>query len=610
MPAILRWFLRLGPTNPICVRLVQGGSRRMRHFYIRTGYIGVLIVVLLWTLLLGPGGGQLSYTELANAGASSFELIAYLQIGLICVLAPVFMAGAIAQEANPRTWDILLTTPLSAGQIVLGNLFGRLLFVLALLFSSLPLFAITQYFGGVPASSIFASYAIAGCAALLVGSIAITLSVSRLAGRRAVFAFYISAISYLAVTGAIDVWLRPRGGGGVTILTPLNPFLALQALLEPSNYPRPDTATLGAMSWLPRLWYGSPVLAWCLVSGGSSLLMMTISTIMVRRVGAAGGTLWRKGGTVSDSGERLRASRSVWHNPVAWREAAARASTLPKVITRWSFIGAGFIWGFVMLVMFHSGAWTPTDYRFALLATVWSEIAVITLIAINMSSTAVSREREDGTLDLLLITPLTPSQYLGGKLRGLVSFLTPMLSVPLGTIAIAAIYVLFDGFGNQVIFPTALPAGQTINLPLILPEGAIVAPLVVVPFMAFCVVIGLQWSLKSKGTVASVTKTFGVVAVITGIVGACAWKAGSDIAIVGPALTCLNPAAAVFTIVDPDRGAFNTLRSANGGRAAVQASLLVGAVAAAAVYFVIIYSLHASMVKTFDQTVRKLAGTK
>ena len=45
---------------------------------------------------------------------------------------------------------------------MLGNLFGRLFFVIALLFSTLPLFAVTQYFGGVPGESIFASYAIAG----------------------------------------------------------------------------------------------------------------------------------------------------------------------------------------------------------------------------------------------------------------------------------------------------------------------------------------------------------------------------------------------------------------------------------------------------------------
>jgi len=607
MPAILRWFLRLGVTNPICVRLVQGGSRRMRHFYIRTGYLGVLIVVLLWTLLFGAGGGQLSYTELANAGAASFELIAYLQIGLICVLSPVFMASAIAQEANPRTWDILLTTPLSAGQIVLGNLFGRLFFILALLFSSLPLFAITQYFGGVPARSIFASYAIAAGAAFLVGAIAIMLSVSRLVGRRAVFAFYISAVSYLAVTYAIDGWMRQSTAGGVTALTPLNPFLALEALLAPSSYPTPDASMLGAMSAPGRLWFGSPALAWVLVSIGLSLVMMVLSTVMVRRVGASGGAIWRKGGSTNDSGERVRASRTVWRNPVAWREAAARAATLPKKITRWSFIGVGWLWAIVMILLYDGGAWSGSDFRFALLATVWSELTVITLIAINMSSTSVSREREDGTLDLLLTTPLTPKQYIRGKLQGLVSFLAPMTSVPIGAMILTSFYVFIGGFKADVVFPTSVGT-STMNLPLTLPIGVFVTPLVVLPFIAFCVVIGLQWSLKSKGTLASVTKTFGIVAAVSGTVGACAWRAGQDIAFVGPALTCLNPASAIFALVQPDQGVQETLRSASGGSDIVQVSFFIGAVVSALIYLIIVYSLNASMIKTFDVTVRKLSG--
>ncbi len=609
MPAALRWLLRLGPTNPICVRIVQDGSRRTRHFYIRTGYLGVLIVALLWTLLVGAGGGRLSYTELANAGAASFTLIAYLQIGLICVLAPVFMAGAIAQEANPRTWDILLTTPLSAGQIVLGNLLGRLLFILALLISSLPLFAITQYFGGAPASSIFASYAIAACAAILVGAIAIGLSVSRLAGRRAVFAFYISAVSYIAVTWAADLWIRPGAGGGVTWLTPLNPFLALEALLAPSSYPTPDPTSLAAMNRPARLWFGSPVLSWCLASGGVSLAIMTAGTAMVRRVGESGGTLWRRGGATNEDGDRVRPSRTVWHNPVAWREAAARAGAGHKVAARWGFVGLGWLWGLLIVILFHTGAWAAADLRFVLLATVWAEVAVISLIAINMASTAVSREREDGTLDLLLITPLTAGQYLGGKLRGLVSYLAPMISVPLGTVLIASLYVLMDGFGSAVTTPVAVGTG-TITMPIVLPEGAIVAPLAIVPFVAFCVVVGLQWSLKSRGTLASVTRAFGVVAALSGVIGVCVWRAGADIAIIGPALTCLNPATAIFTIVRPEDGATETLISSSGGRGVLGVSLMLGAIAAAVVYSAVIYSLHASMVKTFDRTVRELAGVR
>ena len=204
MPAPIEWFLSLLLTNPICVRLIQGGSTRSRHLYLRSGYLAILIASLLLALI-GPAA---SLRELAQRGASAFTIVAFGQVLLICLLTPVFMAGAIAQEANPRTWDILLTTPLNSLQIVLGNLFGRLFFILALLFSSLPLFLFIQSFGGVPGDSIVLSYLVAGCSALVVAAVAVTLSVTRTAGRRAVFAFYVSVVIYLFLTWLIDNRLR------------------------------------------------------------------------------------------------------------------------------------------------------------------------------------------------------------------------------------------------------------------------------------------------------------------------------------------------------------------------------------------------------------------
>ena len=47
MPVFLRWIVYLIPLNPIAVRLVQNGSRRTRHLYIRAAYPAVLILVLL-----------------------------------------------------------------------------------------------------------------------------------------------------------------------------------------------------------------------------------------------------------------------------------------------------------------------------------------------------------------------------------------------------------------------------------------------------------------------------------------------------------------------------------------------------------------------------------
>jgi len=82
------------------VRLIQNASRRTRHLYIRAGYLGVLIVVLLWALVVNTQAGDLDYRQLAQAGASSFTWIAYLQVFLIVAIAPVFMGSAFS---NPVT---------------------------------------------------------------------------------------------------------------------------------------------------------------------------------------------------------------------------------------------------------------------------------------------------------------------------------------------------------------------------------------------------------------------------------------------------------------------------------------------------------------------------
>jgi ABC-type transport system involved in multi-copper enzyme maturation permease subunit len=618
MPVFLRYLLRLGPLNPIAVRLVQNGSRRARHMYIRSGYLAALILVLLWVLVLRTqGGGELSYRDLAAAGASAFTWIAYLQIALICVLAPVFMAGAIAQESSPRTWDILLTTPLSAAEIVLGNLLGRLFFIIALLLASLPLFALTQYFGGVPGTSIFTSYLIAGCAALFVGSVAISLSVSRLVGKRAVFAFYVSVVSYLAVTAGIDAFLRAQGsgaagGGGVTWMTAVNPFLSLHALLNPASYPRaPEGSLTGLRAWM----FETPITAFCTISGVGSLLLMIASTFTVRSGGLSQVTgessvpWYRRMFGLGGAGAEHRAPRTVWTNPIAWREAAARNATLGRILARWAFIVLGALWGVGLVVLYHTQSLGHSDFRLALLVTLWAELGVTALVAINMAATAVTREREDGTLDILLTTPITPAAYLTGKLRGLIAYLLPMLGVPLGTLAIAGGYVALGGLERTggVTLTQAIGAGN-FALPVVAPEAALIAPLVVIPFIAFCVIIGLSWSLKSKGTLGAVVATVGVVGVVAGIVGLCGWRAGTDLPVLGPALAALNPATLMYALVDPGNAMISTITGS--GPASARLALAVGAIVAGAIYVGVVYGVHANMVRTFDMTVRALAGNK
>ena len=304
MPPVLQWLSNLLPTNPIAVRIVSGGSKRSRHLLLRSGYLAIMISILLIGLL----GGDSTMKQLAMRGASAFSVVSFGQVALICILTPIFMAGAIVQEASPRTWDILLTTPLSNLQIVLGNLFGRLFFILALLFSTFPLFVLTQLFGGVPGEAIFTSYAIAASSALIVATTAVTLSVTRSAGKRAVFVFYAAVVMYLFVTYAADAYLRTKVPIGVgtlatqtTLLTAFNPFLALESALNSTTYV-PYTPSSVPFTPLAPL-YTTPSTSFCVICVTTSVAMMLWSTLRLRVIGTRGprvtekllryGSLWK-----------------------------------------------------------------------------------------------------------------------------------------------------------------------------------------------------------------------------------------------------------------------------------------------------------------------------
>jgi hypothetical protein len=120
--------------------------------------------------------------------------------------------------------------------------------------------------------------------------------------------------------------------------------------------------------------------------------------------------------------------------------------------------------------------------------------------------------------------------------------------------------------------------------------------------------VGLQRSLSSKGTIGSVVGTVAVVGVVAGLTGLCGWQGGSEIALVGPVVAALSPASLTFAIVQPVQAMATTVSSP--GLDSARVALAVGCVIAGVVYTAIVYGIHANMVRTFDMTVRKLAGVK
>jgi ABC-type transport system involved in multi-copper enzyme maturation permease subunit len=524
------------------------------------------------------------------------------------------MAGAIVQEASPRTWDILLTTPLGNLQIVLGNLFGRLFFILALLFSTLPLFVLTQFFGGVPTEAIFTSYAIAAASALIVATTAVTLSVTRSAGKRAVFVFYAAVIMYLFATYAADLYARskvPLGVGGeatrTTVFTATNPFLALESALSSNNY-APYPASEVPFAPLASF-YTAPATAFCVLCVTLSLVMIVWSTLRLRVIGTRGPRVswWRAMLGTGPNAGGTRASRRVGANPIAWREQMLRSQSVGGMFGRWAFLVLGAFVGVILCALHHTGAMSSADVRLALLGIVGAEVAVVLLTAVSLSATAVSREREDGTLDILLTTPIQPGPYLAGKLRGIIQFLAPMLVVPTVTLGAAAVYVLARGFGAAGGVDLPVSAGTaTVTLPAMLPEGALEYPPVMLGFTAFAVMVGLQWSIKSKGTIGSAVGAVFATGIVGLVLGLCGMAGGQSIPGIGAFMNALTPFNLVAATVTPESVAERTIEE---GLTLYRGSLAVGAVVAGLLAAVAVWAMHRAMKTTFMFTVRKLAGT-
>ena len=627
-------ILKLGPGNPILLRVVTAGGRRLRHAFTRWGYLGILIVALMFMLLLTRMSvGTASLSDLAKASAQIFTVISYIQLGMICLLAPVFCAAAITQERDSQTYNILLVTPLTNTQIVLGSLFSRLYYVVALLLSGAPVFTITLLYGGVTPGSIILSFAIALTTAFFTGSLAIAIAVFRLGSGKTVFWFYVFNAIYLVGVYLLDLYLRTLGGGvHTTLLTGMHPFLALESVVIPTAYPTPDVTKLTDMFAPFRYYLIHPAYSYVAITGFASLALVIPSAIVLRRIAQRSEAgLWSFLRNIIMRGKeaRSRRARTVWNNPVAWREAATRAGFSGRGLTRWLTILFGLACGMVVIYMYHSAILTLEQTRQFLLGLIMVEFSVSLMVATNTSASAVTRERESQTLDLLLVTPITSRYYIWGKLRGLVQFMIPFVAVPAATVLLVILYDCIAGMhvaaGTESL--TALNATQPAvgfwprfmaREWVVWPETLITLPLILTVILAWTCMLGLQLSLKWSRTLVAVMGSLGVLAGICSVLGVCGFTAAWSLSWFGLIVSGFSPFTAVCVLLDPQDFApssFSTVSGALGTFAPgksdgypewIGRTMIFGSVVGASIaYCLLVWTMYRSMVKNFDMIIRR-----
>jgi len=126
------------------------------------------------------------------------------------LLAPVYLGGAIAEEKERKSWDFLLSAPLTAWQLLLGKFTARLTHVLDVLATGLPVLALTLLFGGVNPTLVLQGLLISVLTVLSLGSISLWIGIHRPRVRDVLLWLYgglgIALLIVTALCGVFNTW--------------------------------------------------------------------------------------------------------------------------------------------------------------------------------------------------------------------------------------------------------------------------------------------------------------------------------------------------------------------------------------------------------------------
>ncbi len=445
-------WLTLQPiTGPILDKEMRVTSRRKRYFVLRVVYLALLLIILAmaWADTISNNQSSLmTVSRMAIAGQMLTSFVVWFQFIGLQVVAVIMLSTAISEEIYHKTLGVLMTTPITAAQIVLGKLLSRLWQLMLLLGISLPVLAMVRVFGGIPWGFLIAGLALTLCSVLFVGALTMLWSIYC---RRAYAAIIFSALSLaglFALVPFLVVIITIRAGEGDKIILGLgllNPYICQAVntaiLFEPRGMP----AMPIPVEWFPWIHCGFLLVV--------TLLILLFCIWKVRKValrqiiGEATVILNPQTPMTSSAPDKIVPRlRTVRGQPVYWKECRLPLFGRHKIAAA-VFLALGLgVLGLIYALLADGNDLDNSDAQ-AMFGIVFMGIAM--LITATLPSATVTSERESGSLPLLLTTTLTDWQILFGKFFGAIRRCLPVWGLLMGHLAMFVVV----GYLHLVVLP-------------------------------------------------------------------------------------------------------------------------------------------------------------
>lgn len=233
--------------NPVVVKELRTRMRGTKAFVVMGGYVlflTVVVVIAAYTIL-----GEVLSTQNAaasvmsrNVGLQLFCALTWTQAILIALIAPSLTSGALSQEVESKTIELLSLTRLTPGKIVLGKQLSGFFYALMLLVCSIPLAGICLIFGGVSPAEIAVTYALLSAWAFLFTSTGVLWSSLISKTSVASFASFATCVVYFGITYSWGLatyvskrFSHPTSSSDLNVFDALNPGWASESALTTAN---------------------------------------------------------------------------------------------------------------------------------------------------------------------------------------------------------------------------------------------------------------------------------------------------------------------------------------------------------------------------------------